>query len=87
MRHPVLLPRHSDIHLVIEARKYGVRIVWAYILVGMYIDISVAFPLFLIARELRMVTLDEQRVHVVDVILLALLAVGFAGLTTWIDVG
>ena len=42
--------------MVIEARKYGVRFVWAYILVGMYIDISVAFPLFLIARELRMGT-------------------------------
>jgi hypothetical protein len=77
----------AAIFMVIEARKYGVRFVWAYILVGMYIDISVAFPLFLIARELRMGTSDEQRVHVTDAILLALLAVGFVGLCIWIDVG
>ena len=39
--------------MVIEARKHGVRFVWAYIVGGLAIAISVTFPLFLIARELR----------------------------------
>lgn len=69
--------------MVIEARKYGVRFVWLYILAGATIDISVAFPLFLIARELRIGASDEQRVHAVDAILLALLAVAIVALATW----
>jgi hypothetical protein len=35
--------------MVIEARKHGVRFVWAYIVGGLAIAISVTFPLFLIA--------------------------------------
>ena len=77
----------AAIFMVIEARKCGVRFVWAYVLVGLYIDISVAFPLFLIARELRLGTSDAQRLHVVDAILLTLLAVGFVGLSVSVDVG
>jgi hypothetical protein len=37
--------------MVIEARKHGVKYVWAYILGGFVIAISVTFPLFLIARD------------------------------------
>ena len=40
--------------MVIEARKHGVKYVWAYILGGFLIAISVTFPLFLLARELRL---------------------------------
>jgi len=43
----------AAILMVIEARKHGVRFVWAYIVGGLAIAISVTFPLFLIARELR----------------------------------
>ena len=39
--------------MVIEARRLGVRFVWLYILLGFVIAISVTFPLFMIARELR----------------------------------
>ena len=39
--------------MVIEARRLGVRFVWLYILFGFLIAISVTFPLFMIARELR----------------------------------
>lgn len=39
--------------MVIEARRVGVRFVWLYILLGFLVAISVTFPLFLIARELR----------------------------------
>ncbi|WP_395646542.1 DUF2834 domain-containing protein [Terricaulis sp.] len=41
--------------MVIEARRLGVRFVWVYILFGFLIAISVTFPLFMIARELRLV--------------------------------
>ena len=40
--------------MVIEARRLGVRFVWLYVLFGFMIAISVTFPLFLIARELRL---------------------------------
>src|SRR5262245_22775321 len=38
----------AAILMVIEARKHGVRFVWAYIVGGLAIAISVTFPLFLI---------------------------------------
>jgi hypothetical protein len=40
--------------MVIEARKHQVKFVWVYILGGALVAISVTFPLFLIARELRL---------------------------------
>jgi len=40
--------------MVREARRIGIRFVWAYILMGFAVAISVSFPLFLLARELRM---------------------------------
>ena len=73
--------------MVIEARKHGVRFVWLYIAGAFAIAISVAFPLFLIARELRMGTSDVPRLRTTDTILLAALAVLVAGLTIWVDVG
>src|SRR6478609_3709693 len=39
--------------MVIEARRLGVKFVWAYIIGGFLIAISVTFPLFLLAGELR----------------------------------
>ncbi len=75
----------AAIFMVIEARKHGIRWVWAYILGGAFIAISVAFPLFLIARELRMGTAEGPRLRAVDTILLAALAVALVGMTIWID--
>lgn len=40
--------------MVAEARRLGVRYVWAYVAAGFLIAISVAFPLFLIARQLKL---------------------------------
>jgi Terpene cyclase DEP1 len=40
--------------MVVEARKLGMRFVWAYVILGFAIAISVTFPLFLIAREIRL---------------------------------
>ena len=44
--------------MVAEARRLGVRFVWLYVLLGFGIAISVTFPLFLIARELRLAKLE-----------------------------
>jgi Terpene cyclase DEP1 len=64
----------AGVFMVIEARKRGIRFVWAYIVAGILIDISVAFPLFLIARELKMGASDAPRLRVADTILLAVVA-------------
>jgi len=40
--------------MVIEARRLRVRLVWLYIVFGFLIAISVTFPLFMIAREMRL---------------------------------
>lgn len=75
--------------MVIEARKHGVRFVWLYIAGAFAIAISVTFPLFLIARELRLGASDSQapRLRTMDTIGLAVLAVAVAALTIWVDVG
>ena len=64
----------AAIFMVIEARKHDVPFVWAYIVGGMLIAISVTFPLFLIARERKLAATDEPGLKAVDVILLVALA-------------
>jgi len=39
--------------MVIEARRLGVRFVWLYVILAFAVAISVLFPLFMAARELR----------------------------------
>jgi Terpene cyclase DEP1 len=77
----------ATILMVIEARKHGVKFVWLYIAGGFAIAISVAFPLFLIARELHMGTSDAPRLRTTDTILLAVVAVLAAGQTISIVAG
>lgn len=70
----------AAIFMVIEARKHGVPFVWAYIVGGMLIAISVTFPLFLIARERKLAATEDPGPKTVDVILLvAFAAVAAAG--------
>jgi len=77
----------AAILMVIEARKHGVRFVWAYILGGFAIAISVTFPLFLIAREIRVGRTEATRLGAIDTVLLAVFAVVAGGLTIWVDMG
>ena len=42
------------VFMVVDARRTGVRHVWLYILLSFAIAISVAFPLYLIARERKL---------------------------------
>ncbi len=51
--------------MVIEARRLGVKYVWAYILGGFLIAISVTFPLFLLARELRLEKSDATQLRTI----------------------
>ena len=68
----------AAIFMVLEARKIGVPYVWAYIVGGLLIAISVTFPLFLIARE-RKLAPDQPSAKTVDVILLVVFAALAAG--------
>jgi hypothetical protein len=40
--------------MLAEARRLGIRFVWAYIVLSLGVAVSVMFPLFLIARQLRL---------------------------------
>jgi hypothetical protein len=82
----LMLSASVAILTVIEGRKYHVRWVWLYI-AGALIAASVAFPLFLIARELRMGGSETPHLRTVETILLAILVCGLAGLSVWIDMG
>lgn len=73
--------------MVIEARKHNVRFVWLYVVGSFFIAVSVMFPLFLIARELRMGASGGARLHTTDTILLAVVVVSTLALTIWIDIG
>jgi hypothetical protein len=75
----------AAILMVIEARKHGIKFVWVYIAGGVLIAISVTFPLFLLARELRLGKADPTRLRAADTIPLAVFAVLIAGLTIWVD--
>ena len=76
----------AAIFMVIEARKHDVKFVWAYLIGGGLIAISVTFPLFLIARERRTCRTDPTRLTATDTAVLALFAVGIAALVIWVDV-
>ena len=45
--------------MVAEARRLGVKFVWLYVLLGFGIAISVTFPVFLIAREMRLAKMES----------------------------
>jgi hypothetical protein len=40
--------------MIVEARRLGIRHVWIYPVLSFVVALSVAFPLFLLARQLRL---------------------------------
>jgi hypothetical protein len=82
----VLLFLAAAILMVVEARKHGVKFVWLYIAGGFAIAASVTFPLFLIAREIRVSRADPTHLGTGDTIALSLLAIFTAAFTIWVDV-
>ena len=83
----LLVAVSAVILMVIEARRHGVKYVWLYVAGAFVTAISVTFPLFLIARELRMGTEDAPRLGAADTILLAIVTVATAAWTIWVDLG
>jgi uncharacterized protein DUF2834 len=83
----VLFSVAAAVLMVIEARKHDVRFVWLYIVGGLLIAISVTFPLFLIAREVRVGRKEPTRLGPVDTTVLALAAAGAAAFVIWVDMG
>lgn len=49
----LLLATAACIFMAIEGRRVGVRFVWLYIILSALIAISVTFPLFLLARQVK----------------------------------
>jgi hypothetical protein len=64
-----LVALSASFFMVWEARRLGMRFVWAYIFFGFTVAISFTFPLFLIAREFKLAG-DKDAVTPVDKILL-----------------
>ena len=54
----VLFGLAGFVFMVVEARRIGVPKVWIYVALSFLVAVSVAFPLFLIRRQ---VVLAEQR--------------------------
>ncbi|ORW67472.1 hypothetical protein AWC24_10595 [Mycolicibacter senuensis] len=73
--------------MVVEARKHGVPYVWAYLVGGLFIGISVTFPLFLIARQLRLNPTETLKLPAKDIVLLILLAAVVLVSVLWISAG
>ncbi|WP_245908770.1 DUF2834 domain-containing protein [Mycobacterium neglectum] len=83
----LMLALAAVVFMVIEARKHGIRFVWLYVVGGFATAIGFTFPLFLIARELRMGASDAPRLRPIDVALLAIVALVIAGHVIWVGVG
>ncbi len=72
--------------MVAEGRKHGVRFVWLYLIGGVATAISVTFPLFLLARELRIARTDPTQLRSGDAIGLVIVAIVMAAIVVWVDV-
>lgn len=77
----LLLAFVCNVWMFIEGRRLGVKYIYVYVIAGVVIAISVAFPLFMAARELRVAAADSNftgyTIKFFDVIsLVILLAVG-----------
>jgi hypothetical protein len=72
--------------MVFEARKHGIRFVWLYIIASLVTAISITFPLFLIARELKVHRTEAPRISAGDAVGLAVLTAVTTAFTIWVDV-
>lgn len=50
----------AALYILAEARRLGMRLAWLYLALGYLVDISVAFPIFLLMRERAMARLDQD---------------------------
>ena len=77
----------ANVWMVIESRRIGIKYVWGYIAVGVFIAISFAFPLFLAARERQLLVnnkkSEEFRLCLADLIGLAVLCLVVLSAGAW----
>lgn len=50
----------ATVFMLLEARRLGIRFIWAYVILSLVVAISVFFPLFLIARQVKLAQEDER---------------------------
>ena len=50
----------AALFMIAEARRLNIRFVWLYVVLGYLVDISVVFPIFMIARERAMARAGEE---------------------------
>ena len=79
----------AAVWMVLEARRIGLRFVWAYVVLAFLIAISVTFPLYLLAREVRLasaapVVRPSRIVLVLDYTGLALVTLLTGWLVIWL---
>lgn len=79
----------AAVWMVLEARRIGLRFAWAYVVFAFLIAVSVTFPLYLIARELRLasaapVAKPSQAMVVLDYAGLTAVAVLTGWLVLWL---
>jgi uncharacterized protein DUF2834 len=49
-----LLGAACTVFMFTESRRLGIRFVWVYVILSFVVAISVMFPLFMVARQLRL---------------------------------
>jgi uncharacterized protein DUF2834 len=52
------------VFMKVEAKRLGIRFLWVYIVLSFLIAVSVMFPLFMIARQLRIAATNDGRLEV-----------------------
>ncbi|PCJ46379.1 MAG: hypothetical protein COA99_02860 [Moraxellaceae bacterium] len=76
-----------NVWMYIEGRRIGIKYITIYIIVGLLVAISVAFPLFLAAREAKMAKQIELHqspgLKVADILVLTVLFVLTLGVSIW----
>lgn len=77
-----------NLWMIIEARRIGLRFVWLYILAGLMIAISAAFPAYMIRREFLLAARDPQAHDnglktgdIIGLLILAAMTLAFAAWT------
>jgi hypothetical protein len=56
-----LLAIAASIFMVVEGKRVGVRYVWLYLVLSGILAISVTFPLFLLARQLKVIDRQSEQ--------------------------
>ena len=55
-----MLGAAAAVLMFVEAKRLGIRYVWVYVLLSFAIAVSVMFPLFLLARQIKLEALQSQ---------------------------